>query len=83
MAAAEAALSGPTAVVVVGPAGPSGTPWRQTLAGSSTEPGRVVLVAEPGSDALPILLDRPLVDDRPTAYVCRDLVCELPVTEFR
>jgi uncharacterized protein YyaL (SSP411 family) len=29
---------------------------------------------------LALLADRPLIKDRPTAYVCRHFVCELPVT---
>ena len=30
---------------------------------------------------LPLLLDRGMVDGRPTAYVCRNYVCQLPVTD--
>jgi hypothetical protein len=30
--------------------------------------------------AIPLLHDRPAIDGRPTAYVCRDFVCSLPVT---
>jgi hypothetical protein len=35
--------------------------------------------AAPAS-AIPLLHDRPAIDGRPTAYVCRDFVCSLPVT---
>ena len=31
--------------------------------------------------AVPLLHDRALVDDQPTAYVCRNFACRLPVTE--
>jgi hypothetical protein len=30
---------------------------------------------------IPLLRDRPLVNERPTAYVCRNYVCHLPTTE--
>jgi uncharacterized protein YyaL (SSP411 family) len=29
---------------------------------------------------VPLLADRDLVDGQPTAYMCRDFVCEAPVT---
>ena len=46
-------------------------------------PGAVRLTAAPGvgADQSPLLRHRDQVDGRPTAYVCRDYVCELPVTE--
>ena len=48
------------------------------------QPNRVVVGAAEGSPAaagLPLLADRGAVDGRPTAYVCRHYVCQLPVTE--
>jgi uncharacterized protein YyaL (SSP411 family) len=33
------------------------------------------------SSAVPLLADRVAIDGRPTAYVCRGFVCDLPVTE--
>ena len=33
-----------------------------------------------GTSPIPLLRDRPQLDGRPTAYVCRDFVCQLPVT---
>jgi uncharacterized protein YyaL (SSP411 family) len=30
---------------------------------------------------VPLLADRDLVDGKPAAYVCRDFVCQEPVTE--
>ena len=46
-------------------------------------PGSVRLTAAPGegADLSPLLADRPLVDGRPTAYVCRGFVCDRPTTD--
>jgi uncharacterized protein YyaL (SSP411 family) len=45
-------------------------------------PGALVLVAQPDhGDRIPLLAHRGEFDGRPAAYVCRDMVCERPVTE--
>jgi uncharacterized protein YyaL (SSP411 family) len=45
-------------------------------------PFQVVAAAAPGQTAvLPLLRDRPQVGGKGTAYVCRELVCQAPVTE--
>ena len=46
-------------------------------------PGSVLLSAAPnvGTELSPLLQYRDMVDGRPTAYVCRDYACELPVVE--
>jgi uncharacterized protein YyaL (SSP411 family) len=47
-------------------------------------PFQVLAVAPPAAVAtstVPLLRDRVALEGRPTAYVCRDFVCELPVTE--
>jgi len=47
-------------------------------------PNRLVVGAPAGSPTgtgLPLLADRPPVDGKPTAYVCRRYVCRLPVTD--
>jgi hypothetical protein len=48
------------------------------------QPNRVVVGAAegaPGAGGLPLLAERGTVKGRPTAYVCRHYVCQLPVTE--
>ena len=48
------------------------------------QPNRVVVGAAegaPGGGGLPLLAERGTVNGRPTAYVCRHYVCQLPVTE--
>jgi len=46
-------------------------------------PGSVLLSAAPsvGAELSPLLQYRDMVDGKPTAYVCRDYACDLPVTE--
>lgn len=76
LAAAEALHAGPAEVAVVGEVG--GEMHRAALA--LTTPGAVVMAGQPGSQ-VPLLADREAIDGRPTAYVCRDFVCALPVTD--
>jgi len=78
LAAAQSMVDGPVEVAVVGPAGPA----RDALAARARRiPGAVVLVADDGSDDVPLLVGRGAVDGAPAAYVCRGLVCERPVTD--
>ena len=46
-------------------------------------PNKVVAGAEPGDEAaaqqIPLLTDRPLLDGKPTAYVCANYTCRQPV----
>jgi uncharacterized protein YyaL (SSP411 family) len=89
MAAAEATLSGPLEVAVVGE---DGDPSREELlraARRSSSPGAVVVAgspdrapagAEAGSSVVPLLAHRGLVEGRAAAYVCRGMVCDRPVT---
>jgi uncharacterized protein YyaL (SSP411 family) len=46
-------------------------------------PTAVAVAAAPGTGAelTPLLADRPLVDGRPTAYVCQHFACRQPVTD--
>ncbi|HVE62435.1 MAG TPA: thioredoxin domain-containing protein [Mycobacteriales bacterium] len=82
-AAGEALLAGPAEVAIVGPA----TPARDALqraALASMSPGVVVAVETPavaGHPPVALLADRPMVDGRPTAYVCRHFTCAAPVTD--
>jgi uncharacterized protein len=42
--------------------------------------GSVILAGEPEGAGFALLADRPLIENRPTAYVCQHFVCKLPVT---
>ncbi|MFD7666979.1 thioredoxin domain-containing protein [Streptomyces sp. NPDC059788] len=85
LAVAEAALDGPREVAVVGPDGDPATRALHRAALLGTAPGAVVALGEPGmepgSEEVPLLKDRPLVDGRPAAYVCRHFTCERPTTD--
>ncbi|MFD1660925.1 thioredoxin domain-containing protein [Streptomyces caeni] len=82
LAVAEALLDGPREVAVVGPAldDPATRALHRTAL-LGTAPGTVVAVGTPGSDELPLLVDRPLVHGEPTAYVCRNFTCDAPTTD--
>ncbi|MDI9887747.1 thioredoxin domain-containing protein [Streptomyces sp. HNM0645] len=81
LAVAEALLDGPREVAVVGAPGDAGMRNLHRVALLGTAPGAVVAAGGPGGDEFPLLADRPLVDGKPAAYVCRHFVCAAPVTE--
>ena len=77
LAAAEALVAGPVQVAIVGERrGPLGE-----LAWRTRPPGAVVVAGEPDAPGQPLLAGRPLVGGRAAAYVCRGMVCDLPVTD--
>jgi hypothetical protein len=84
-AVAEAALSGPVEIAIVGDAADtSDEPTRRLhrTAMLATSPGAVVAVGTPDGDhTVPLLDDRSLVDGQPAAYVCRNFACERPLTD--
>lgn len=77
-AVGEALLSGPYEIAVV-TAAPQDDPL--VRAAHRHAPAGAVVVAG-GSDqpGVPLLRDRPMLDGRSTAYVCRGFVCARPVT---
>jgi len=84
LAVAEALADGPREVAVVGRREDPATAQLHQTALMGTAPGAAVALGDPAATALPgvpLLADRPLVDDRATAYVCRHFVCEAPTTE--
>ncbi|MCX4819001.1 thioredoxin domain-containing protein [Streptomyces sp. NBC_01142] len=81
LAVAEALLDGPREVAVVGPQSDAGTRELLRTALLAPAPGAVVAVGETGSEEFPLLADRPLVDGRPAAYVCRNFTCDAPTTD--
>ncbi|MEW1954236.1 thioredoxin domain-containing protein [Terrabacter sp. NPDC080008] len=76
LAVAEALVAGPLQVAVVG-GGPDADALER-VARRSPSPGLVVVRGEPDAPGVPLLADRPLLDGRAAAYVCRGMVCDLP-----
>ncbi|MEP6632096.1 MAG: thioredoxin domain-containing protein [Lapillicoccus sp.] len=79
LAVAEAAAAGPLQVAVVG-AGPAADELVRVVR-ASRSPGLVSVAGEPDARGIPLLADRPLVEGRPAAYVCRGFVCDRPTTD--
>ncbi|MHC5905305.1 thioredoxin domain-containing protein [Streptomyces sp. S6] len=82
LAATEALLDGPREVAVVAreltdPAGKR--LHREALL--ATAPGVVVAYGVTDSDGFPLLANRVLSGNEPTAYVCRNFTCDVPTTE--
>ncbi|GAA1969991.1 thioredoxin domain-containing protein [Terrabacter lapilli] len=78
LAVAEALVAGPLQVAVVGRGEEADALER--VARRSPSPGLVVVRGEPDAPGSPLLADRPLVEGRAAAYVCRGMVCDLPAT---
>ncbi len=82
LAVAEAMLSGPVEIAVVGPAGDERTAALHAAALAAAPPGAVLALGDPadGGSGVPLLAGRSLVSGAPAAYVCRGFTCRLPVT---
>ncbi|MCX5560356.1 thioredoxin domain-containing protein [Streptomyces sp. NBC_00038] len=83
LAVAEALLDGPKEIAVVGPMDDPATRELHRAALLGTAPGAVVAVGTADSDELPLLVGRPLVGGRPSAYVCRNFTCDAPSSDVQ
>jgi uncharacterized protein len=83
LSVAEALLSGPAEIAIVGPADDPRTADLLRAALHVAPPGAVFALGSgsaPDGNAIPLLADRPLVSGGPAAYVCRGFTCQAPVT---
>jgi len=80
LAVAEAAVAGPLQIAVSLPDDADPTTSELAAAARRYAPGGAVIVAGL-PDSSPLLADRPPVDGRAAAYICRGSVCDLPVTD--
>jgi uncharacterized protein YyaL (SSP411 family) len=82
LCAADFALEGANEIAIVGNPTDGTTHALVSAAFAYYRPRQVVAAAAPSeSPVIPLLEDRPMVNGEPTAYVCRNFVCELPITE--
>ena len=82
LAVAEALLSGPAEIAVIGPPGDPRTAELHAAALRAAPPGAVIALGDGTADArVPLLAGRGLVSGAPAAYVCRNFSCRAPVTE--
>jgi uncharacterized protein YyaL (SSP411 family) len=72
-AVGEALLSGPYEIAIAGGGELVETGWRLA------PPGAVIVAGEPNQPGVPLLAGREMINDQPTAYVCRGFVCDRPV----
>ena len=83
LVAASFAAGDAVEVAVVGDPADTATAQLLEPVWAAWRPFQVLAAAAPeaaSASAIAVLHDRPQADGRPTAYVCRDFVCRLPVT---
>ncbi len=83
LAVAEAVLSGPAEIAIVGPAGDRRTAALHAAALHAAPPGAVIAIGDGSTDRdeIGLLAGRGLLDGAPAAYVCRDFACRAPVAD--
>jgi hypothetical protein len=86
LAVAEALISGPAEIAVVGPADDPRTAGLHVTALRAAPPGAVLALGDGGArpgepGGIPLLEGRGLVGGAPAAYVCRHFACLAPVTD--
>jgi uncharacterized protein YyaL (SSP411 family) len=80
LCAADFILSEPQELAIAGIFGKSGTMALLDVAQNRYRPNLVTAVG-PNGDVVPLLAERPQIEGKATAYVCRRFVCQQPVTD--
>ena len=77
-------VSTPKEVVIIGPRDNPATAALLKMVYGGFHPNKVLVGAQDsvnaGDHGLPLLESRGMVDGQPTAYVCQNYACQLPVT---
>jgi hypothetical protein len=82
LSASHLAVEGIDELAIVGDPTDPATRALAAVASDGFHPNLVLAVApDSAGSVVPLLADRPLIDGRPTAYLCRDFACRLPVTD--
>ena len=82
LSAAQLAVGGIVELAIVGDPDDPATRALVDVARSQARQDLVVAVAaDPSTSVVPLLAGRVAIDGRPTAYVCRNFACRLPVTD--
>ena len=96
LAVAEAVISGPAEIAIVGPAGDARTGALHRMALLAAPPGAVIALGKGGEGGgeraggqetesqppfPPLLTGREPIAGAPAAYVCREFACRMPVTD--
>jgi uncharacterized protein len=79
-AVGEAMIAGPVEVAIVGES-PADRADLVRVAIHHAPAGAVIVEGVPDQPGHPLLEQRPMIEGRPTAYVCRGFVCERPITD--
>jgi uncharacterized protein YyaL (SSP411 family) len=81
LAGASALLAGPLEIAIIGtPSDPTAAALHQ-IALMSVSPGAVTALGVAGElSSVPLLRERPALDELPTAYVCLAFTCQRPTT---
>ncbi len=82
LSAAHLAVEGIDELAIVGEPGDAATQALAAVAFDGFRPNLVLAIAaDPAASVVPLLAGREMIDGRPTAYLCRDFACRLPVTD--
>jgi len=85
LAAWDQSQAKPQQVIISGPRGREDTDTMMSLVSRIFEPGRILLLAEDGANEkflaghLLFIEDMEMIDEKATAYVCRNFTCQMPV----
>ncbi len=84
IAALDFYVSSPKEVVIIGPRDDQATAALLQTVYGGFRPNKVLVGADDADSAqsygLPLLEARGMIDGKPTAYVCQNYACQLPVT---